>query len=182
MDVEKRKPSIRNFLIYQIGAPLLQQFEKLIPRYSRVGTTPFLDSSEFAWTQTLEKHWHIIYQELEQVLLYRESLPNFQDISPDQATVTSTDDRWKTYFLYGYGVRAEQNCQRCPETTRLIEQIPGMKTAFFQLCCRVSISLSIEVPIKAWCDACWDSKFLNPRAPVAFACTIRFGIGRKGKP
>ena len=29
-------------------------------------------------------------------------LPNFQDISVDQATMTD-DDRWKTFFLYGYG-------------------------------------------------------------------------------
>ena len=43
----------------------------------------------------------------------QEHLPNFQDISVDQATMT-TDDRWKTYFLYGYGFRSEANCARCP--------------------------------------------------------------------
>ena len=62
----------------------------------------------------------------------QEHLPNFQDISVDQATMT-TDDRWKTYFLYGYGFRSEANCARCPETARLCAEIPGMKTAFFSI-------------------------------------------------
>lgn len=65
MDIQTRKPSIRNFVIYQFGVPLLQPFKKLVPRYLLVGNTPFLDSSEFAWTQTLEKHWYIIRQELD---------------------------------------------------------------------------------------------------------------------
>jgi ornithine lipid ester-linked acyl 2-hydroxylase len=31
------------------------------------------------------------------------------------------------------GYKAEKNCARCPETTRLVEQIPGMTTAFFSI-------------------------------------------------
>ena len=62
----------------------------------------------------------------------QEHLPNFQDISVDQATMT-TDDRWKTFFLYGYGFRSEANCARCPETAALCSRIPGMKTAFFSI-------------------------------------------------
>ncbi|MEO1669393.1 MAG: aspartyl/asparaginyl beta-hydroxylase domain-containing protein, partial [Cyanobacteria bacterium J06631_2] len=59
--------------------------------------------------------------------------PRFQDISPDQGKKISQDDLWKTFFLYGYGVKMEQNCNYCPQTTRIIEQIPGMKTAFFSI-------------------------------------------------
>ena len=36
----------------------------------------------------------------------------------------TTDDRWKTYFLYGYGFRSEANCARCPETARLCAADP----------------------------------------------------------
>ena len=70
--------------------------------------------------------------ELETVLEDQEHLPNFQDISVDQATMT-TDDRWKTYFLYGYGFKSEANCARCPHTARVCAAIPGMKTAFFSI-------------------------------------------------
>jgi ornithine lipid ester-linked acyl 2-hydroxylase len=45
----------------------------------------------------------------------------------------SQDDGWKTYFFYAYGLKAWKNCQRCPETTRLLKQVPGMKTAFFSI-------------------------------------------------
>ncbi|MDJ0534156.1 MAG: aspartyl/asparaginyl beta-hydroxylase domain-containing protein [Xenococcaceae cyanobacterium MO_207.B15] len=124
---------IRNFIIYQVGFKLIQKYEQLIPQYSLVGDTPFLDSQKFSWTPYLENNWHIIRQELDNILQYTEELPNFQDISPDQGYSTTKDRLWKTYFLYGYGVKAQKNCQRCPETTRIIESIPGMKTAFFSI-------------------------------------------------
>ena len=43
----------------------------------------------------------------------QEHLPNFQDISVDQATMT-TDDRWKTYFLYGYGFKLRGQLRALP--------------------------------------------------------------------
>ena len=66
------------------------------------------------------------------MLAHRDALPNFQDISVDQYQLTD-DDRWKTFFFYGYGFRSDANCARCPETTRLIEAIPGMETAMFSI-------------------------------------------------
>ena len=62
--------------------------------------------------------------ELDQVLSYRDALPNFQDISVDQASITD-DDGWKTYFFSGYGFRSEANCARCPQTAALLDGVPG---------------------------------------------------------
>lgn len=124
---------IRDFLIYSVGAKLLQKYEQLIPRYSPIGDTPFFESEQFDWTAELEANWQLIRQELDVILQQANELPNFQDISPDQAYNISKDSLWKTYFLYGYGIKMSENCQRCPETTRLVEQIPGMKTAFFSI-------------------------------------------------
>ena len=59
-------------------------------------------------------------------------MPPFQEISPDQRRLTD-DDKWKTFCLYAFGYRAERNCQRCPETIRLLESIPGMTSAFFSI-------------------------------------------------
>ena len=36
-------------------------------------------------------------------------------------------------MLVGYGRESEENCRRCPETTRVLRKIPGMKTAFFSI-------------------------------------------------
>jgi len=65
------------------------------------------------------------------VLERRDELPSFHEISRGQSRIS--DDRWKTFFLYAYGFKADGNCRRCPETTRIVEAIPGMKTAFFSI-------------------------------------------------
>lgn len=101
-------------------------------RFSPVGDRPFFDADQFAWTRDLEASWRMIREELEAVLLDSDQLPSFQDVSPTQAALTS-DDLWKTYFLYGYGYKVEKNCEECPQTTKLLEQVPGMKTAFFSI-------------------------------------------------
>jgi beta-hydroxylase len=121
----------RAFLLAQ-GGKLLEQLEKLIIRYSLIGNQARFDSQQFSWVADLESNWQAILQELETVLQYRDQLPNFQDLSADQYSITQ-DDRWKTYLFYGFGIKAERNCQRCPKTAQLLEQIPGMKTAFFSI-------------------------------------------------
>jgi beta-hydroxylase len=111
---------------------ILWRIERWIGRASLVGEKTFFDVEEFPWARHIEDNWQLIRSELERVLEDREHLPNFQDISVDQATITN-DDNWKTYFLYGYGFRSDANCARCPETARLCAEIPGMKTAFFSI-------------------------------------------------
>ncbi|WP_149031089.1 aspartyl/asparaginyl beta-hydroxylase domain-containing protein [Moorena producens] len=123
----------RDFLIYGIGRPLILKFEKLITDYSLIANSTFLDPSQFDWVAELEPKWMTIRQELDQILKYRDIIPNFHDLSPDQAEYISTDNLWKTYGLYAYGIKVKQNCEKCPETTRMIEKIPGMKTAFFSI-------------------------------------------------
>ncbi|NEO55359.1 MAG: aspartyl/asparaginyl beta-hydroxylase domain-containing protein [Okeania sp. SIO3B5] len=133
LSLETIRAKFRRILIYGIGVKLLGYYEKLIPKYSLIGDTAFFDPKQFDWTTEVEANWVLIRKELDELLKYRDNLPNFQDISPDQADYTSPDDLWKTFFMYGYGIKSEKNCQRCPETTRLIEKIPGMKTAFFSI-------------------------------------------------
>ena len=60
------------------------------------------------------------------------ALPNFQDISKDQIEITD-DDRWKTFFLYGYGFKAKLGVELCPRTAPLMREIPGMTTAMFSI-------------------------------------------------
>jgi aspartyl/asparaginyl beta-hydroxylase (cupin superfamily) len=121
----------RRFII-RTGWKIIQALEKLIAKYSLVGNDTFLDPGQFEWIPKLEANWLMIRRELEEVLKYRDELPNFQDISIDQSRL-SPDNKWKTYFLYGFGYRSDKNCERCPETTKLIEQVPGMKSALFSI-------------------------------------------------
>ncbi|MEB3356461.1 MAG: aspartyl/asparaginyl beta-hydroxylase domain-containing protein [Synechococcales bacterium] len=106
--------------------------EKLVPQYSKVGESVWFTTDQFPWAATLEANWKTIRQELDQVMERVDELPNFQDISTRQYRIAN-DDRWKTYFFWAFGFRAEKNCDRCPETTRLLESIPGVKVAFFSI-------------------------------------------------
>lgn len=115
-----------------LGDRVLKLLNRAIGRQSALPLQPFYDPAEFRWVRPLEANWERIRAELEAVLAHRDALPNFQDISTDQYQLTD-DDRWKTYFFYGYGFRSDANCARCPETTRLIEAVPGMQTAMFSI-------------------------------------------------
>lgn len=119
-------------LTLEAGARGVRGLERWVLRSSEVPTTPFLDPGVFDWVAVMEAGWEDIRTELDAVLEHREELPNFQDISTDQATITD-DDRWKTFFFFGYGFKSEGNCARCPKTTALLERVPGMTTAFFSI-------------------------------------------------
>ncbi len=103
----------------------------IIARNCLYGDPAIFDVSAFSWAAELESHWKQIRQEAIQVLRSAEALPNFQDLVPEIGV--TDDDRWKTYFLYGYGHKVATHCLQCPETTRLIEAVPGMTTAFFSI-------------------------------------------------
>ena len=114
------------------GERVLAPIERWIGRRSLVGDATFFPLERFPWVRQVEDNWMIIREELERVLEDHEALPNFQDISKDQIEITD-DDRWKTFFLYGYGFKAKLGVEMCPRTAALMEQIPGMTTAMFSI-------------------------------------------------
>lgn len=111
---------------------LLWRLETFLHRSSLVGNPVFFDPAQFPWTKELEQNWGLMRSELDAILVHRDALPDFHEISVDQYKITQ-DDRWKTFFFFAYGFRARANCHRCPNTARLVERIPGMKTAFFSV-------------------------------------------------
>jgi aspartyl/asparaginyl beta-hydroxylase (cupin superfamily) len=125
------KTHIRDLLV-DGGAMVIRRLEAIIAWGSLVGNPPVFDSSLFPWARQIEENWQSIRSELDEVMKDEADIPPFQEISRDQRRLTD-DDRWKTYFFYAFGFKAERNCARCPETTRLIETIPGMTTAFFSM-------------------------------------------------
>jgi beta-hydroxylase len=80
----------------------------------------------------VEAEYPLIRKELDSLLVHRDQIPNFQDISDAQKPLTE-GEQWKTFWLYAFGEKAEENCARCPETVRILQKIPGMKSAMFSI-------------------------------------------------
>ena len=122
----KHRPSVA------VGLWVIKRVEKFLMLFSEFPDRPFLKTKDFSWTHDLESNWQEVRKELEHILEHPEKIPNFQDISKDQTNLTK-DEHWKSFFLYGYGYKFASNCDLCPQTTRLLENIPGMFTAFFSI-------------------------------------------------
>ncbi|MBR0648282.1 aspartyl/asparaginyl beta-hydroxylase domain-containing protein [Roseomonas terrae] len=106
--------------------------ERLNLRYSKVGNPPVYDTASFPWAREIEKDWHRIRAELEPLLVRQKDLPSFHELSGDVKTI-SADSAWKTFFLTGYGLSSERNIAQCPDTWRIMQRIPGLKTAMFSI-------------------------------------------------
>ncbi len=124
--------TIREWVKFNFVRPVLLGIGNVIGRYSRVGDIPIFSNQQFQWTEMLEVHSGAIRKELEGILALRQALPSLQEIQQEQ-WVLNKDQQWKTFFLYGFGIKANLNCKACPVTTSVLEQIPGMKTAFFSI-------------------------------------------------
>jgi beta-hydroxylase len=114
------------------GERLSRALDRYFARESLVPNEPVLDSGLFPWTGEFECNWEAVRAELTALLKHRDELPFFQDISPDQMCI-SPDDKWRAFFLCGFGYRSELNCKRCPNTAALLEKVPGLETAFFSI-------------------------------------------------
>src|SRR5580704_11147962 len=96
------------------------------------GDKTFFNPASYPWAAEVETEWLVVRKELDALLAHREEIPNFQDVSHAQKKLTE-GDQWKTFWLYAYGKKAEENCARCPETVRVLQKIPGMTSAMFSI-------------------------------------------------
>ncbi|MCA2246488.1 aspartyl/asparaginyl beta-hydroxylase domain-containing protein [Mycobacterium intracellulare] len=111
----------------------LMVLNMVVPRrFSLVETTPFIDATQFEWHEWVIGEMGKVQAELEDLLAAPERIPNHQDIIETIAAI-SNDDKWLSYFFYIYGQRFDKQCESCPDTARLLENIPGMETAFFSI-------------------------------------------------
>jgi beta-hydroxylase len=108
--------------------------ERVVAKTAKHGNPAVYDNRFFPEFRALEANWKTIRRELDGVLDMdsRKALPTLQDISPVNTALTA-DEKWRIFMLYSYGKRIEHNCAKCPETTRLVEQLPGLKTAMFSI-------------------------------------------------
>lgn len=119
-------------LANRVGGTFVRWLDGYFGRNSLVGDHAFFDPADFEWVAEVERRTAGIRAELDDVLADLAHLPNFQDISTDQYSLTQ-DDCWKTFFFAGYGFTVDEHLRRCPETAAALRAVPGMTTAMFSI-------------------------------------------------
>jgi hypothetical protein len=79
----------------------------------------FYDPMEFEWAQALVDAYPTIRKELSEVIA--------ADGRGFKAYMSEQNQRlagWNTFNFFFYGKKVEENCARCPETTRVLESLP----------------------------------------------------------
>jgi ornithine lipid ester-linked acyl 2-hydroxylase len=82
----------------------------------------FYSSDNFEFTQHIEFNWQLVQEELKQL-----QKANFMPW-PEKSLYK---EGWDVFGLYAFGKKQDNNCKLCPETTKLVESIPGLTTAGF---------------------------------------------------
>lgn len=126
------KPMARAGRVTQALMKLVSWVERQNLRFAIHGNPCVYDNATFPWALEIERQWLTIRGELAKVMMRKDALPGFHEISSDVATI-STDRDWKTFLLAGYGFRSERNIEMCPETWRILQNVPGLVTAMFSI-------------------------------------------------
>ena len=132
-DDSKNLADLRRKTIKKYGKKMFRgTLMDFLSSQSRIPDEPVLDNALFPWAEDLRSQWTVMRDELDTLLERRAALPSFQEISPDQAKI-STDDQWKTFMLWGFGTRMDFGCELCPQTAAALERVPGLSNAFFSI-------------------------------------------------
>ena len=167
-------------LTISIGERILVPIERFIGKRSLVGDATFFPLERFPWVAHIEENWTVIREEAQRLLEVQGDLANFQDISKDQIEITD-DDRWKTFFLYGYGFEAKLGVEMCPRTAALMREIPGMSTAMFSILSPRKHILDHRGPYKGVLR--YHLGLIVPRTPrrAGFASARTSATGRRAR-
>lgn len=84
----------------------------------------------------LEAGFDAIRAELMPLLAHRKDIPKYHEVDPGRTHISSESDgeaSWRVFMLYAMGEKPAQNRARCPETCRLLDQVPDLFEAFFSI-------------------------------------------------
>lgn len=122
----------RQSALIRVGKRLRDPVNRWFARQSLIGDEAILPSRHLPCLAELAHNWHKVQAELRPLLAERRSIPAFGRISPDHRRIASSS-AWKSFFFEGYGFRAQANRERCPETSAMLDRIPGLVVAFFSI-------------------------------------------------
>ncbi len=89
----------------------------------------FFDVSGKPWKKLLEGKYQVILNELQQLISENDKniIPYFNQ------TLATKPSSWTIFPLILWGKKFTENCQKVPETLRIISQIPGLTSCSFSI-------------------------------------------------
>jgi aspartyl/asparaginyl beta-hydroxylase (cupin superfamily) len=84
----------------------------------------------------LDRNYAVIREEVESVLLQRDKLPRYHDLTKREQYISGTidaDKDWKVFMLSCLIGTLTANQKKCPRTTALLAKIPNLYQAFFSI-------------------------------------------------
>src|SRR6478735_9107356 len=93
-------------LTIRAGIMALTAVDRILVRYSLLGDPARFDTAELPWAAELERNWQSIRDEAEEILRNAELVPPLRRLSDDHHKI-AIDDKWRSFFLWGYGVRVD---------------------------------------------------------------------------
>ena len=128
----KKLSNPRRAFVKRNGKKLVRKIARFQSRQSRVPDTPKIGNEHFEFLKVFTDNWETIQEEAKEVLKFRNTIPSFHEISPDQYRL-STEQNWKTFVLFGFGQRLEKNTVLTPKTADILENVPNLQTAMFSI-------------------------------------------------
>lgn len=104
-------------------------FYSFLERNGYKGVSPkYFETKQISWSRNIESNWVDIKNELEEFIKKgKEFWPYF-----DKDIVTKQNS-WKTIPFYAWGVKFHKNAKQAPKTIYVLEKIPGMVSASYNL-------------------------------------------------
>ena len=93
----------RRAFVKRNGKKLVRKIAAFQSRQSKVPDTPKIPNEHFDFLDRFTENWETIQAEAREVLKFRDAIPTFHEVSPDQYRL-STENNWKTFVLFGFGV------------------------------------------------------------------------------
>lgn len=88
----------------------------------------------FPESRVLEENWQIIKQELEKYTSLNQTIPRFHEVDKANHKISfDAGPAWRTIILKAYDGWFSNNCQKFPETTKLLRTMNPVSTAMFSI-------------------------------------------------
>ena len=116
---------IKNLIINGLNEMVVLSIPK---KYNK----PFLPWQElYPQVNILQKYWKNIQKEAKVVM---NIAPSYHDVDQRNTGLSTHDNRyWKTFILKYYKGFNKKNCEKCPQTTSLLKQLPKVNLAMFSI-------------------------------------------------